>query len=289
MADEVYEVFSSRTLTVENGKPNELREYVIRGPETEQTALDAMYAHADCPLTLSLTVPDEDGVDKTYTLRRSRAEVREFKTNGRFGWNGTVRYSVRSSSSGITWTQAPDIRWSFSMHTDTVIAKLALGAQRRYGNGGNDCGQNINVVNRDGFDDIQGVPVLVPSGVLRGAKTYTGQKWNTIVARAKNLMCKVNNASFSAGDMTFGDGELLMAGAEARLDSERNVEVEFQFLYSPNTSGSTEGISWHKAGWEAFWPYTTIEIDNGNRLQRIGSIYVAPVYETASFVGLFAD
>lgn len=89
--------------------------------------------------------------------------------------------------------------------------------------------------------------------------------------------------------MTFGPGELLMIGAESRMDSSRNVEVEFQFLYSPSSTGAIDGISYIKGGWQYLWVYSKAAIQgNGEATKILKTIYVADIYESTNFGNLFS-
>lgn len=294
---EVNEFYAKRTLLIDGASPYATREYVIKGVDAEQAALDAMLASGFCPATVTVTFPDEDGGTTTQTLSRTRMEVEEIvtpPTPADYHWRGTVRYSLPTAASGsggtsITWTQAPDIRWTFSMYTESTTQKVALFGQTKFGSGP-DVGSLICATTHEGIPgEPEGAPVLVPAGVLRGSKTFTASAWNTVVSRAKACMCHVNSGGFSAAGLNFNAGELLMVGSEARMDSDRNVEVEFQFLYQPNSSGEIDGIGYHKGGWQYLWACTNVVNTASGPARAVKGLYAATMYDSADFGDFFAS
>lgn len=292
----VNEVELSRTVQVDDYQPTITREYHIHGVGTEQEAINALLASGLCPATLSITIPDADGQNVAQTLSRLRYEVTDYATPGNaenFVWSATARYSVPGGTtggggSGIIVTRPPEVRWFFSMYTDSATQRFAMFGQTKYGSGAPDFGSQLNVVNLDGRNHSEGAPVLVSSGMLKGSKTFTASAWNTVVSRARSSMCKINTSAFDAGGMTFAAGELLMVGAEVRPDSEGNVEVEFQFLFSPSASGTIDGIAWAKDGWQYIWFYSVPDRQDGSTGEKVKGVYVANVYQGANFGDLFA-
>lgn len=292
MASSVDEIFVSRSVLLNNGKPTMDRKYTIRGVDTEQAALNALVGSSLCPESLSLTFGGNN-----FTVPRQRLEIREVSSVRREGdsspakdhiWEASARYTVEGTGSSTEWTDPPEIRWSFSFYTESFLQKVAFDATR-YGNSGPNCGDKINVVLRNGENIVEGVSVMVPFGILRGTKTYANSQWANVINNAKSRICKVNSTSFSAGGVTFLAGELLMTGAEARQNSQGGVDVEYQFLYSPNSSGSMDGISYQKSGWDVLWAYfeKTMDYDVGLSMPKAASVYVDRVYDTASFSGIF--
>lgn len=292
----VNEVELSRTVQVDDYQPTITREYYIHGVSTEQEAINALLSSGLCPATMSIAIPDADNQTVPQTLQRLRYEVEDYATPGaaeNYTWRGMARYSVPGGTtggggSGIIVTQPPEVRWSFSMYTDSATQRYAMFGQTKYGSSAPDFGSLLNVINLDGRNHSEGAPVLVSSGMLRGSKTFTASGWNAVVSRARDSMCKVNSAAFNAGGMTFAAGELLMVGAEVRPDSEGNIEVEFQFLFSPNAIGTTDGISWSKDGWQYIWFYSVPDRQGDSIGEKVKGVYVADVYYGANFGDLFA-
>lgn len=290
---QINEVFAKRSVSIDGTAPTATREYHISGVDTEQAALDILRASALCPDEIELDwAPEDDAAQVTYTLTRQRVEVEEVVTPedpDSFLWHGLARYTlVDSNSTGgnIEWTQPPKIRWQMDFGTDTVIQKIAL-AQTRFGTGGPDCGKRLSVVNREGRDSVEGIPVLVPTGILRGTQTYTASAWNNILTTAKDHIGKVNASTFNADGMTFQPYELLFVGATVRQNSDGSIDGEFQFLYSPGVSGETDGIDWSKAGWDALWAYYSVALDGNWQIEKALSVYVATVYQASNFGNLF--
>lgn len=288
----VNEVFVSRSLVLNNGKPTIDRNYVILGVDTEQAALDALIGSSLCPDSLPLTF---DGT--SFTIPRQRIEVGEAASGRVEGdptpakkhiWEAKARYTIEGTGTSTEWTDPPEIRWSFSFYTESFLQKVAFDTAR-FGNGGPDCGDKINVVNRNGENTVEGVSIMVPFGILRGTKTYSNDRWTAVIDNAKSRICKVNSTAFSAGGVTFQAGELLMTGAEARQNSSGGVDVEYQFLYSPNTGGTIDGIYYDKAGWDLLWVYFDKEMnyDVGMDMPKAASIYVNRVYDTIDFGDIF--
>lgn len=88
--------------------------------------------------------------------------------------------------------------------------------------------------------------------------------------------------------MSFGAGELLFVGATVRELSDGNIEGEFQFLYSPSSSGDVDGISYNKSGWDYLWVYSAPEVDDSYWISsKAGAVFVATVYESTEFDSLF--
>ena len=276
MAITCEELYKSRTYTEEHNLRSLERIFVVRGTINPTDAKD-----------IGPQLGDE--FDDMKAIRRTFNILNVDESNPTDGTlELIVNYERKTGTGGGGSISPEEPEWEWNITSQQEHINIAI-AQTHWEPYQDDVGLAINKTVKG---EVEGVDILTPKGNFSEThyRDTLSSDYKTIL---KTLATRVNSAPFKG----FAAGEVLFIGANARKRGDHDDwQITYQFLTNPNTvteyrmedetGGHTEDIP--KQGWEYIWFYLQQEA-NANRTKidnKIRSIHVAQVYETANFAQL---
>lgn len=241
------------------------REFIIRQTTDDNDARNAMFASADCPLTVVVGGTDFVRIDVECGVEELGDGIWVGNAVWKSPWDGiqpsgsfTLAFDISGQSQKITASRST---------TNSYVAAGKVKPNFK---------QAINV-GQDGT--IDGTEILVPFFTYTMTRTFrqedVDQAYVLILAQ---IVGSVNNATYQG----FSIGELLLTRVSGQQRSDNNWDITFSFAVSRNATGLVIGdiTGIVKAGWDYLWVYYEETHDaTTNRSHKIPvAAYVERVY-----------